>query len=236
MIINEAGEYTLQYTATDACGNSTTVERDLVVEAPPRTVLYTDGTFIINELSRDINANIQAHGQPKNVYIPFDPNGATNVDKYIFNYNNMPWKDQWPHILNIEIGSEIQPTICNYWFFACSSCVNIDLSNLDTSLVTSMESMFANMLVLTSIDISNFDTSNVTNMAQMFGNCNHLETIYASNSFVTDQVDSSSGMFQNMSTNLVGGAGTVWSGSYTDKTRAKIDGGTSNPGYFTAKS
>lgn len=35
MIINEAGEYTLQYTATDACGNTTTVERELVVEAPP---------------------------------------------------------------------------------------------------------------------------------------------------------------------------------------------------------
>lgn len=35
MIINEAGEYTLQYTATDACGNSTTVQRDLVVTPPP---------------------------------------------------------------------------------------------------------------------------------------------------------------------------------------------------------
>lgn len=34
MIINEAGEYTLKYTATDACGNSTTVERDLVVTEP----------------------------------------------------------------------------------------------------------------------------------------------------------------------------------------------------------
>ena len=34
MIINTAGEYTLQYTATDACGNSTTVERELVVEEP----------------------------------------------------------------------------------------------------------------------------------------------------------------------------------------------------------
>lgn len=44
MIINTAGEYTLQYTATDACGNSTTVERDLVVEAPPYYGVVWDGS------------------------------------------------------------------------------------------------------------------------------------------------------------------------------------------------
>lgn len=44
MIINEAGEYTLQYTATDACGNSTTVERELVVEEPPYYGAVWDGS------------------------------------------------------------------------------------------------------------------------------------------------------------------------------------------------
>lgn len=44
MIINEAGEYTLQYTATDACGNSTTVERELTVEAPPYYGAVWDGS------------------------------------------------------------------------------------------------------------------------------------------------------------------------------------------------
>ena len=34
---------------------------------------------------------------------------------------------------------------------------------------------------------------------------------------------------------LVGGAGTAYNGSHVDKTYAHIDGGTSNPGYFTAK-
>ena len=34
MIINTAGEYTLQYTATDACGNSTEVTRQLIVSSP----------------------------------------------------------------------------------------------------------------------------------------------------------------------------------------------------------
>ena len=41
-------------------------------------------------------------------------------------------------------------------------------------------------------------------------------------------------MFNN-SKKLVGGNGTVYSHSYTDKTYARIDGGTSSPGYFTLK-
>ncbi|MCI7559653.1 MAG: hypothetical protein MSS76_06005 [Clostridium sp.] len=35
------------------------------------------------------------------------------------------------------------------------------------------------------------------------------------------------------STLLVGGLGTTYNSSYVDKTYARIDGGTSNPGYFT---
>ncbi|UKI57957.1 MAG: hypothetical protein L6V81_00295 [Clostridium sp.] len=34
-------------------------------------------------------------------------------------------------------------------------------------------------------------------------------------------------------TNLVGGAGTKYNSSHVDKAYAHIDGGTSNPGYFT---
>ena len=35
------------------------------------------------------------------------------------------------------------------------------------------------------------------------------------------------------STLLVGGLGTTYNSSYVDKTYARIDGGRSNPGYFT---
>ena len=63
---------------------------------------------------------------------------------------------------------------------------------------------------------------------------NNLKTIYASDKFNTDNVTNSSYMFTSC-TNLVGGSGTKYNSSYTDKTYARIDGGTSNPGYFTAK-
>ena len=36
-------------------------------------------------------------------------------------------------------------------------------------------------------------------------------------------------------TSLVGGMGTTYDENHVDKTYAHIDGGTSNPGYFTAK-
>ena len=290
MVFDEAGTYQIEYTATDECGNTTNAERTVIVEEPPRTVLYTDGTLIINELSRDIEANIAEHGQPTNVYDPFDPNGDTDVKKYIFtSYLQRPWNSQESSVISVEIGSNIQPTSTAYWFYGMENCTSIDLTGLNTSAVTNMNSMFNYCQALTSLDVSNFNTSAVTNMNGMFSacraltsldvssfntsavtnmssmfaacraltsldvssfntsavtnmdvmfqNCQSLTRLYASANFVVTQVSSSNNMFANMSTNLVGGAGTVWSSSNPyDKTYAHIDGGVSDPGYFTAKS
>ena len=109
----------------------------------------------------------------------------------------------------------------------------LDLSNFNTSNVKNMSSMFWNSKA-TILDVSNFDTSNVKNMNSMFKNATNLKTIYGSSKFVTTAVTSSTGMFSRC-TNLVGGAGTKYDSTKTDKTYARIDGGTSNPGYFTAK-
>jgi len=117
------------------------------------------------------------------------------------------------------------------WMFYYSKATTLDVSNFDTSKVTNMGSMFVNSKA-TTLDLSNFNTSNVTNMAQMFNSSTNLKTIYVSNKFNTDKVTSSTNMFRGC-TNLVGGAGTKYNSSYVDKTYARIDGGTSNPGYFT---
>ena len=116
--------------------------------------------------------------------------------------------------------------------FNTASVETLDLSNFDTSNVTNMESMFKN-IKLSTIDLSYFDTSNVTDMSFMFDN-SKLKTIFVSNKFDVSNVNGSANMFENC-TNLVGGAGTKFNSSYTIKTYARVDGGTSSPGYFTLK-
>ena len=117
--------------------------------------------------------------------------------------------------------------------FLNSQATTLDLSNFNTSNVKNMSSMFWNSKA-TILDVSNFDTSNVKNMNSMFKNATNLKTIYGSSKFVTTAVTSSTNMFYGC-TKLIGGAGTKYNSSYVDKTYARIDGGTSNPGYFTAK-
>ena len=115
--------------------------------------------------------------------------------------------------------------------FHYSQATTIDVSNFDTSKVTNMSYMFSGSKA-TTLDLNNFDTSKVTDMSYMFNRATNLKTIYSSDKFNTDNVTTSTNMFLS-STNLVGGSGTKYNSSHIDKTYARIDGGTSNPGYFT---
>ena len=63
-------------------------------------------------------------------------------------------------------------------FYDCSNLTSLDVSNFDTSKVTSMSSMFMDCSGLTSLDLSSFDTSNVMNMQYMFGWCDTLVNLY----------------------------------------------------------
>ena len=119
-------------------------------------------------------------------------------------------------------------------FNFCTGLTSLDVSHFNTSKVTSMYSMFNFCTGLTSLDLSGFNTSKVTNMEYMFYGCRNLTTIYAGSGWSTNAVTSSTDMFKNC-TNLVGGKGTTYDANHVDKTYAHIDGGTSNPGYFTAK-
>ena len=115
--------------------------------------------------------------------------------------------------------------------FDGSQATSLDLSSFNTSNVTLMSGMFAESQAKT-LDLSNFNTSNVTNMSYMFYSATNLKTIYISDKFNTSNVTTSTNMFYYC-TKLVGGAGTKYNSSYVDKKYARIDGGTSNPGYFT---
>ena len=121
-----------------------------------------------------------------------------------------------------------------YMFASFWELTNLDLSSFNTSQVTSMSYMFKNCYALTSLDLSTFNTSNVSSMSYMFDECKSLKTIYVGNGWSTAAVTDSQSMFTNC-TNLVGGQGTTYRSSHTDKAYAHIDGGLSNPGYFTAE-
>ena len=122
-----------------------------------------------------------------------------------------------------------------HMFNSCSKLTSIDLSGFNTSKVTDMRVMFYNCTGLTSLDLSSFNTSKVTKMYNMFYRCSNLRTIYVGSGWSTAAVTNSTDMFFNC-TSLVGGQGTTWNSSNPkDKTYAHIDGGPSNPGYFTAK-
>lgn len=112
--------------------------------------------------------------------------------------------------------------------------VNLDLSNWNVSNVTDMSNMFALCSELTTLDVRNWNTSNVNTMKEMFAPCVKLNTIYSNGQFTLKTDTISSAMFGGC-TLLKGGEGTEYNVSQIDATYAHIDGGTSNPGYFTAK-
>jgi surface protein len=132
--------------------------------------------------------------------------------------------------------ADARPTSTYDWFFAMSELESFTgMSNLNTSEVTNMDFMFCSSIKLTSLDLSSFNTSQVIGMYYMFYGCTNLQTIYVGSGWSTAAVTSSTNMFKNCNS-LVGGQGTTWNSSNPmDKTYAHIDGGPSNPGYFTEK-
>ena len=148
------------------------------------------------------------------------------------NVKDMGWMFSGSQATTLDVSSFNTSNVTNMkYMFGNIPAITIDVSKFNTSKVTNMYAMFYRSQI-TTLDLSSFDTSNVTDMSFMFNNSIKLKTIYASNKFKTDLVTSSSNMFYN-STLLVGGSGTTYNSSYVDKTYARIDGGTSRPGYFT---
>ncbi len=75
---------------------------------------------------------------------------------------------------------------------------NLDLSDFDTTNVVNMSSMFGGSYNLQTIDLSSFDTSNVTNISSMFGGCAKLTTLDLSG-FNTEMISNVTNLFENAS-------------------------------------
>ena len=144
----------------------------------------------------------------------FDRSGVTSLDLSNFNTSNV--------------------TSMYMMFNGCSGLTNLDLRSFNTAKVTMMASMFKDCPKLASLDLSSFNTAKVTNMSKMFENSDKLVTVYVGNEWTTSSVNYSADMFYNC-TSIVGGKGTTFNANHIDKAYAHIDGGPSNPGYFTEK-
>lgn len=123
-------------------------------------------------------------------------------------------------------------TNMNYAFYNCSSLTSLDVSGWNTADVTNMDGMFYNCGSLTSLDLSGWDTSSVTDMSSVFYGCGRLASVYVGSGWNTDNASTSGNMFLQCK-KLTGGKGTSYDDGHTDKSYARIDGGTENPGYFT---
>ena len=108
--------------------------------------------------------------------------------------NKTPWYYDRGRITQVDILDKIYPTSTIGWFYGFN-IKSLDLSNLDTSNVTNMDSMFGSCSGLSTLDLSHLNTSNVTNMDGMFGGCSGLSTLDVSY-LDTSNVTSMDGMFR----------------------------------------
>ena len=124
-------------------------------------------------------------------------------------------------------------TDMSYMFANCKKLKDLDVNVFKTQNLENMDGMFMLCENMKTIDISGLQTSGVTSMKNMFNSCYNLKTIYVTLYWNTSYVTESTDMFKD-SEKLVGGAGTKYNASYTDKEYARIDK-PGQPGYLTDK-
>ena len=119
---------------------------------------------------------------------------APEDSRYLFN------NKRWQNLTEIEGLSQLDTsrvTNMKSMFQNLGNVTSLDLSNFDTSKVTDMSNMFYGMSSVTSLDVSGFDTSNVTTMGNMFYGMSSVTSLDLS-SFDTSNVTNMESMFNSM--------------------------------------
>ena len=116
--------------------------------------------------------------------------------------NSPSWYNNCENVTEVvfdESFKDARPTSCHNWFCYFNNLKTITgLSNLNTSEVSDMYSMFALCSSLENLDLSTFVTDNVTDMREMFYGCTSLKSLNLSN-FNTEKVTGMLYMFWNCS-------------------------------------
>ena len=146
-----------------------------------------------------------ANARPTSCYMWFNLCGNLNQVEGIKNLNTKEVTDMADMFckcrdlssLDVSGFNTEKVTDMSEMFNECISLKLLDVAKFNTANVKSMSNMFNNCQNLASLNVTNFNTANVTNMQGMFSGCPALTTIYASDKFVTTNVETGSNMFFN---------------------------------------
>ena len=174
-------------------GSTLIFKKSGVVPPKPTGVYTVRGTLKPNSTKQNIQLCV--NGQREQFDVNNDKTFEytfVNVPITNMDYFTLACKDELK-TLDLSDLDTSQVTSMVEAFFQCNLS-SIDLTNVNTSNVTNMSAMFNGCLNLTSLDVSNFDTSNVTNMYRMFYYCPNLTSLDLSN-FDTSKVTDMSYLF-----------------------------------------
>ena len=132
-----------------------------------------------------------------NSYIETDINNGDGTTTRTIRSFDLPTRINFSSLgslISVEYLNTSNVTSMNSMFYDCQNLTSLDTSKFDTSNVTDMYSMFNGCQKLKSLDVSNWDTGNVTDMFGLFAQCYELETLDVSK-WDTSKVTEISGMF-----------------------------------------
>ena len=155
--------------------------------------------------------------------------GLTSTAYWFANFNNLT------DISGLNYLNMANVTFATDMFRGCTSLTSLDLSIWSVPNLGDMGSMFSDCTALITLDLSNWHPIKAGYMNFMFGNCINLRTIYVNDQWALPNDGSLTGwqyLFSGCES-LVGGRGTTYDPDHIDSGYAHIDGGASNPGYFT---
>ena len=151
------------------------------------------GYIAYSGIRTDIDTKLNIRERPDSIEIYFFRK-ITSFD----NFFNGEIDTNSKSIISVDLSHLNTPLLTNTskMFFQCTSIKEINFINFDISSVESMSEMFSGCSLITSLNLSSFKTSNTIDMSGMFNGCDNLEILDISN-FDTTNCDSYNNMFSN---------------------------------------
>ena len=111
--------------------------------------------------------------------------------------SSVTWRDYKADVKKVIVGQGVKASNVMYLFSGLSNCTEMDVKNLDTSELGTLEYMFQGS-GLVSLDLSGWNTGKASSMSGMFDSCKSLEEVNMGG-LDTHNVTSMHGMFNGCS-------------------------------------